>query len=374
MEAVTRRAHGHRLEDDGGPGRARRGEARRQAPRCATRSATSGSTSPTTELGEAVSEVARGLIDLGLEHGDKVSILSHTRPEWTYANFAILAAGAVSVSIYQTNSAEECHYVLEHSESRAVFVEDAEQLAKVREVQGDLPNLEHIIIFDPVAATSATRSRSTTCASAGAARDAAELEARTRRGRPGRHRASHLHLGHHRPAEGLPDQPRQLPRRHDDDRVDGRARGGRRRLPLPPARARVREADPVRRARPRRRDRLLGEGPAEDHPQPRWRSSRPTSRRCRGCSRRSTRSPPATRQDPEQLEQAVAGRAEGAPDAGTPARRCPTELQAGVRPGRGGALQERARRSSAATSASASPAPRRSRRRSSSSSTPAACR
>jgi long-chain acyl-CoA synthetase len=102
------------------------------------------------ELGTAVSETARGLIDLGLQRGDKVSILSHTRPEWTYANFAILSAGAVSVSIYQTNSAEECHYVLEHSESKAVFVEDAEQLAKVRSVQDQLPNLEHIVIFDPV--------------------------------------------------------------------------------------------------------------------------------------------------------------------------------------------------------------------------------
>ncbi len=101
------------------------------------------------ELGQTVSEVGRGLIDLGLDAGDKVSILSHTRPEWTYANLAILAAGTVSVSIYQTNSAEECHYVLEHSESKAVFVEDAEQLAKVREVEADLPHLEHIVVIDP---------------------------------------------------------------------------------------------------------------------------------------------------------------------------------------------------------------------------------
>ena len=101
------------------------------------------------ELGTIVGELGRGLIDLGLEHGDKVSILANTRPEWTYANLAILASGTVSVSIYQTNSAEECHYVLHHSESKAVFVEDAAQLAKVRAVQADLPNLEHIVIFDP---------------------------------------------------------------------------------------------------------------------------------------------------------------------------------------------------------------------------------
>jgi len=101
------------------------------------------------ELGEVVREVSLGLLDLGIERGDRVSIISHTRPEWTYANFGIICAGAASVSVYQTNSAEECHYVLHHSESRAVFVEDAEQLAKVREVQSDLPHLEFVIVMDP---------------------------------------------------------------------------------------------------------------------------------------------------------------------------------------------------------------------------------
>jgi long-chain acyl-CoA synthetase len=81
--------------------------------------------------------------------GDRVSILANTRPEWTYANLGILAAGAASVSIYQTNSPEECHYVLEHSESRAVFVEDGEQLAKIRAIEGDLPVLEFVIVMAP---------------------------------------------------------------------------------------------------------------------------------------------------------------------------------------------------------------------------------
>src|SRR5881227_1318882 len=102
-----------------------------------------------SELGGSVSEVARGLIDLGIVRGDRVSILANTRPEWTYANLGILAAGAASVSIYQTNSPEECHYVLEHSESRAVFVEDGEQLAKVREIEDDLPALEFVIVMEP---------------------------------------------------------------------------------------------------------------------------------------------------------------------------------------------------------------------------------
>jgi long-chain acyl-CoA synthetase len=102
-----------------------------------------------SELGDVVKEIALGLIDLGIQPGERISILSHTRPEWTYANFAILSTGAASVSIYQTNSAEECHYVLHHSESRAVFVEDGEQLAKVREVQSQLPELEFVFVLAP---------------------------------------------------------------------------------------------------------------------------------------------------------------------------------------------------------------------------------
>jgi len=101
------------------------------------------------ELAEKVEHVALGLIDLGIEPGDKVSILSNTRPEWTYACFGILGAAGTVVSIYQTNSPEECHYVLHHSESRAVFVEDAEQLAKVREVESELPDLELIVVMEP---------------------------------------------------------------------------------------------------------------------------------------------------------------------------------------------------------------------------------
>jgi long-chain acyl-CoA synthetase len=101
------------------------------------------------ELGKAVREVALGLADLGVERGEKVSILAHTRPEWTDACFGILSTGATLVTIYQTNSPEECQYVLHHSDSRAVFVEDAEQLAKVREVREQCPELRHIIVIDP---------------------------------------------------------------------------------------------------------------------------------------------------------------------------------------------------------------------------------
>ena len=131
------------------------------------------------ELGRTVREVALGLVDLGVQPGEKVSILAHTRPEWTDACFGILTAGATLVTIYQTNSPEECQYVLNHSDSRAIFVEDAEQLAKVREVRDQCPELRHIIVIDPSGADlgddaismDALRER-------GAAHDESEWEAR----------------------------------------------------------------------------------------------------------------------------------------------------------------------------------------------------
>src|SRR3954468_6748659 len=75
------------------------------------------------ELGEIVKEISLGLHSLGIRHGDKVAIVAHTRPEWTYADFGILCAGATTVPVYQTNSPEECQYVIDHSEAKAVILE-----------------------------------------------------------------------------------------------------------------------------------------------------------------------------------------------------------------------------------------------------------
>ena len=99
-------------------------------------------------LGTAVREIARGLIALGIRPGDRVSILSNTRAEWTLADLGALCAGAVVAPIYHTNSPGECQYVLEHAESRLVFCEDAEQAAKVEHVREQCPALEHVVTFD----------------------------------------------------------------------------------------------------------------------------------------------------------------------------------------------------------------------------------
>jgi long-chain acyl-CoA synthetase len=102
------------------------------------------------DLGTIVKEISLGLRALGIEHGDKVAIVAHTRPEWTYSDFGILCAAATTVPVYQTNSPEECQYVIQHSEAKAVILEDAGQLAKIREVSDQLPELEHLITMEPV--------------------------------------------------------------------------------------------------------------------------------------------------------------------------------------------------------------------------------
>jgi long-chain acyl-CoA synthetase len=130
------------------------------------------------ELGEAVKEVALGLVDLGIEPGDKISILAHTRPEWTEACFGILTAGATLVTIYQTNSPEECQYVLHHSDSRAVFVEDGEQLAKIRAIEDDCPELEHVIVMEPGDADTGDALTLERLRERGRGRDAGEWKAR----------------------------------------------------------------------------------------------------------------------------------------------------------------------------------------------------
>ena len=100
---------------------------------------------------DQVLEIARplglGLTELGIEKGDRVAILGNTRPEWSYFDFAALSIGATVVPIYQTNSAEECRYVLENSDAKVVIVEDDEQLAKIREVRSRLPQLQEVVLM-----------------------------------------------------------------------------------------------------------------------------------------------------------------------------------------------------------------------------------
>jgi long-chain acyl-CoA synthetase len=132
------------------------------------------------EVGEIVSEIGRGLIDLGLAPGDRVALLCTTRPEWTFADFAITSAGGVVVPIYPTNSPEECQWVAGNSEARFIVCEDASQVAKIVAVRDALPALEAIVAIDPVEGVMTLddlRER-------GRGRDAGELTARAHTVRP----------------------------------------------------------------------------------------------------------------------------------------------------------------------------------------------
>ena len=135
------------------------------------------------EVGEIVSEIGRGLVDLGIAPGDRVALLCNTRPEWTYADFAITTAGAVVVPIYPTNSPEECEWVAGNSDSVAIVCEDAEQVAKIDKVRANLPHLQHVIVIDPtgVGGDAISIDDVREC---GRGRDAADLSARSEAVKP----------------------------------------------------------------------------------------------------------------------------------------------------------------------------------------------
>jgi long-chain acyl-CoA synthetase len=100
------------------------------------------------EMGEAIDEIALGLVDLGIEVGDRVCILAETRLEWTLASLGVSAAGAVAVPVYPTNAPSECKWVAGNSGARAIFCENDGQRAKIEDVRDGLPDLEHVIGID----------------------------------------------------------------------------------------------------------------------------------------------------------------------------------------------------------------------------------
>ncbi|MBT9132980.1 MAG: Long-chain-fatty-acid--CoA ligase FadD15 [Firmicutes bacterium] len=104
------------------------------------------------EAGERAKTLSQGLLSLGLNKGDKVSLLSETRQEWGRADLAILTAGGVTVTIFPTLSPKTVQYIANHSDSKMIFVENQEQLEKVLSVWEQLPQLKQVIVFEPLRA------------------------------------------------------------------------------------------------------------------------------------------------------------------------------------------------------------------------------
>ncbi len=92
--------------------------------------------------------VGCGLLALGLEPGQCVSIIGENIPEWLYTDLGCQSVGGITVGIYTTNSAEECEYILSHSESHIYIVENEEQLDKALKVRDNLPHLQKIVVID----------------------------------------------------------------------------------------------------------------------------------------------------------------------------------------------------------------------------------
>ena len=109
----------------------------------------------TRELFERIRDFSLGLGTLGVEPGDRVAILSDSRPEWVVADLAALTAGAVTAPIYPTLPATQVRYILADSGARVVVVADETQAAKVRAVWDELPDLSALVIMDPVGETEA---------------------------------------------------------------------------------------------------------------------------------------------------------------------------------------------------------------------------
>ncbi|MEV5509783.1 AMP-dependent synthetase/ligase [Streptomyces orinoci] len=101
-----------------------------------------------TDLARTVRSLGRGLLGLGVRPGERVGILAETRPEWTFAQFAVLAAGAAVVPVHPSAAEAELLWVLGDSGAHGVIVENAAQAERVAAVRAKLPQLRWVALMD----------------------------------------------------------------------------------------------------------------------------------------------------------------------------------------------------------------------------------
>lgn len=100
------------------------------------------------QVGDRVTELAAGLLALGIEPEQRIGIASSTRYEWIAADLAVMCAGAATTTVYPTTNVEDTAYILADSECRVVFAEDDEQISKLRSRRSELPHLVKVVTFD----------------------------------------------------------------------------------------------------------------------------------------------------------------------------------------------------------------------------------
>jgi long-chain acyl-CoA synthetase len=110
----------------------------------------------TKEMLERIRDRSLGLAAVGVKTGDRVALISESRPEWLLSDLAILTGGAVTVPIYPTLSAAQARYILQDSGARLAIVSTRLQLDKVQEVRHLLPDLAAVVVMDSAAAAGST--------------------------------------------------------------------------------------------------------------------------------------------------------------------------------------------------------------------------
>jgi long-chain acyl-CoA synthetase len=94
--------------------------------------------------------VSYGLLNLGITGKDKVAIIANNRPEWVFADYGCQQAGIVTVPVFPTISNNDLKFILNHAEVTAVFISDKKILAKLNEIEKDIPTVKHLIAFDKI--------------------------------------------------------------------------------------------------------------------------------------------------------------------------------------------------------------------------------
>jgi long-chain acyl-CoA synthetase len=100
------------------------------------------------EVADCVWAFSLGLLELDLQPGDRVGIISENRPEWAYADYGTLAARGIDVPIYPSLPAGQIEFMLRDAGVSILCVSNAAQLEKVRSIRANLPGLRHVVVFD----------------------------------------------------------------------------------------------------------------------------------------------------------------------------------------------------------------------------------
>ena len=103
-----------------------------------------------TDLVNYSNYVSAGLLAMGLTDKDKIGILSNNRPEWNFCDFGAQQANIVTVPVYPTISNDDLKYIINHAEVTLLFISDKNILAKLTQLEKEIPTVKHIVSFNKI--------------------------------------------------------------------------------------------------------------------------------------------------------------------------------------------------------------------------------